>query len=289
MNRDVECVWALGAQLGEGPMWSGDEQALWFVDIKSKHIHRFDEKTGENKTWNTPEYSAFIFPASNGKFICGLKSGLYEFNPLSGDFTLRVRVDAEYKHNRLNDGCVDSKGRLWFGTMDNNQVNASGSLYCFSDSQIKRCDMNYVITNGPAISPDGTTLYHVDTLKRLVYAFDLDARGLLSNRRIFLRIEDKSMGPDGPVVDSAGNIWISMFGGWGVYCYSPQGKLLEVIKLPVSNCTKIAFGGEDLKTMYVTTAWVGLSDEERKQQPLAGGLFKVRVDVPGLQQNKFVI
>ncbi len=118
---------------------------------------------------------------------------------------------------------------------------------------------------------------------------DLDVRGMLGNRRIFLRIEDKDMCPDGPVVDSVGNIWISMFGGWGVYCYSPQGKLLEVIKLPVSNCTKVAFGGDDLKTMYVTTAWVGLSDEQRKQQPLAGGLFRLRVDVPGLVQHKFVV
>lgn len=289
MNCDVECIWPVATQLGEGPMWSADEQALWFVDIKDKHIHRFDEKTGEKKTWNTPESSAFVFQASNGKFICGLKSGLYEFNPARSEFNLRLRVDAEHKHNRLNDGFVDAKGRLWFGTMDNNQVNASGSLYCFADSQIRRCDTNYVITNGPSISPDGSTLYHVDTLKRLVYAFDLEARGMLSNRRIFLRIEDTTMCPDGPVVDSAGNIWISMFGGWGVYCYSSQGKLLEVIKLPVSNCTKVAFGGDDLKTMYVTTAWVGLTDEQRKQQPLAGGLFRLRVDVPGLAQNKFAM
>ncbi len=171
MNHDVECVWPLATQLGEGPMWSADEQALWFVDIKSKHIHRYDEKTGEKRTWNTPEFSAFVFPATNGKHICGLKSGLYEFDSVRGEFTLRVRVDAEHRHNRLNDGHVDSKGRLWFGTMDNNQLKPSGSLYCFADSQIKRCDMDYVITNGPAISPDGSTLYHVDTLKQLVYAF----------------------------------------------------------------------------------------------------------------------
>jgi len=288
MNRDVECIWSLAAQLGEGPMWSADEHALWFVDIKSKHIHRFDEKTGVQKTWNTPEFSAFIFPSSNNRFICGLKSGLYEFDPSGNQFTLRVRVDAEHKHNRLNDGYIDAKGRLWFGTMDNTERNPTGSLYCFTDSQIKRLDTNYVVTNGPAMSPDGNTLYHIDSQQQLVYAFDVDVRGMLSNKRVFVKIEESGEYPDGPAVDMHGNVWIAMFGGWGVRCYSPLGKLLHVIKLPVANCTKAAFGGDDLQTLYVTTAWVGLSDEQRKQQPLAGGLFRVRVDVPGLTQNKFV-
>jgi len=289
MSRDVECIWPLSAQLGEGPMWSAEERALWFVDIKSKHLHRFDETNGAQKTWTTPEFSAFVFPTTGEKLICGLKSGLYEFDPAHGTFTLRVRVDAEYKHKRLNDGYVDAKGRLWFGTMDNTERNPSGSLYCFADSQIKRLDSNYVVTNGPAMSPDGNTLYHIDSQQQLVYAFDVDARGMLSNKRVFVKIEGSGVYPDGPVVDSNGNVWIAMFGGWGVRCYSPQGQLLEVIKLPVSNCTKVAFGGEDLKTMYITTAWVGLSDEQRQQQPLAGGLFRVRVDVPGLVQNKFVM
>jgi D-xylonolactonase len=284
---NVECIWPVAAQLGEGPMYAADERALWFVDIKNQNIHRYDETTGQTKTWKTHEFSAFIFQHVNGKYICGMKSGLYEFDPASSAFNLRLRVDAEYRHNRLNDACVDANGRLWFGTMDNNQVNPSGSLYCFSNTQIRRCDADYVITNGPAISPDGKTLYHIDTFKQIVYAFDLDARGILENKRVFLKIEDKSMYPDGPVVDSVGNIWISMFGGWGVYCYSPTGQLQEVIKLPVSNCTKIAFGGDDLKTMYVTTAWVGLSDEQRAEQPLAGGLFRTRVNIPGLPQHKF--
>ncbi|MES1191115.1 MAG: SMP-30/gluconolactonase/LRE family protein [Steroidobacter sp.] len=289
MTREVECVWPLGAQLGEGAMWSAEEGALWFVDIKGRHIHRFHEASGETRTWTTPEFSAFIFPASNGKFMCGLKSGLYEFEPASGTFTLRVRVDAEYRNNRLNDGYVDQSGRLWFGTMDNLERNPTGSLYCFSDSQIRRMDMNYIVTNGPTISPDGKTLYHIESTKRIVYAFDVDGRGMLDNKRIFVKIDEPNDYPDGPAVDVDGNVWIAMFGGWGVRCYSPQGKLLQVIKLPVANCTKVAFGGDDLKTLYVTTASVALTDEQRKQQPLAGGLFRVRVDVPGMMQNKFVV
>jgi len=132
-------------------------------------------------------------------------------------------------------------------------------------------------------------LYHVDTQKQLVYAFDLDARGMLTNRRVLVRIEESGVFPDGPVVDANGNLWIAMFGGWGVRCYSPQGKMIDEIKLPVSNCTKVAFGGDDLRTMYITTAWVGLTEQQRKEQPLAGGLFKVRVEVSGLPQNKFIV
>jgi xylono-1,5-lactonase len=289
MKNEVECIWPLAAQLAEGPMWSANDHQLWFVDIKSSCIHSFHEKTGEKRTFNTPEYSAFIFPASDGKFICGLRSGLYKFDPMTEAFSLLTRVDAEHPNNRLNDGYVDAVGRLWFGTMDNNEVSPSGSLYRYSRMQLKRVDSNYVITNGPTMNPVGTILYHVDSKQQIIYTFDVDAPGELSNKRELVRIEERNVFPDGPAVDANGNLWIALFGGWGVRCYSPQGTLLHTINVPVANCTKIGFGGEDLKTMYITTAWVGLSDKERKQQPLAGGLFRVRVAVAGIAQNVFVV
>jgi sugar lactone lactonase YvrE len=195
-------------------------------------------------------------------------------------------VDSDYPHNRLNDAHVDGAGRLWFGTMDNDETKPTGSLYRFDAKGLKRCDDGYVITNGPATSPDGRTLYHVDTLQRLVYAFDLDTKGSLSGRRIFARIADTDGHPDGPTVDAAGCVWVALFGGWGVNRYSPAGELLEKISLPVANCTKVAFGGDDLRTMYVTTAWKGLTDEQRAQQKLAGGLFAGRVDTPGLPMHE---
>jgi sugar lactone lactonase YvrE len=148
-------------------------------------------------------------------------------------------------------------------------------------------DENYVITNGPAMSPDGRVLYHVDTLQCCLYAFDVDADGALSGKRIFLTVDEPDVYPDGPTVDSAGNIWVAMFGGWGVRCFSPQGHLLRSIELPVAQCTKVAFGGADLKTLYITTASVGLSEAQRLRQPLAGGLFRTRVEVAGLPANEF--
>lgn len=286
MTAKVECIWEVGAELGEGPIWSAREQALWFVDIKGRRIHRYDERSGERRSWNTPEYVGFIVPLAGGGFICGLKRGLHHFDPVSGAFTLVTRVDSDHPANRLNDGFVDAAGRLWFGTMDNDQKQPTGSLYRFDSRGLKSCDAGYVITNGPAASPDGRTLYHVDTLKRVIYSFDLDDAGVLSNRRAFAQIDTPGAYPDGPAVDASGCVWISLYGGWGMRRYSPQAKAFETFPLPVANCTKAAFGGADLRTLYITTALQGLSAEQRARQPLAGGLFRMRVDTPGLPQNE---
>lgn len=282
----AQCVCAVGAQLGEGPIWSAAERAIWFVDIKGKQIHRFEESHGDLDSWAADEEIGFIVPASDGNFVCGLRSGLHRFDACTGRFEQLIRVDAHESHNRLNDACVDTAGRLWFGTMDDDERRLSGSLYRFDARGLHACDDGYVITNGPAVSPDGRTLYHVDTLRSLVYAFDLDDDGGLTNRRIFVRVDVPGAYPDGPIVDAAGCLWLGLYGGWGVQRYSPTGELLETLQLPVANCTKPCFGGEDLRSLYVTSAGKGLSAQERAQQPLAGGLFRLRVDTPGLPQRQ---
>jgi sugar lactone lactonase YvrE len=286
MDPGVQCVWPLAAVLGEGPMWSAAERTLWFVDIKGSRIHAFDEATGRTRSFATPEFSAFICRDIRGGMICGLRTGLYGFDPVGGGFAQIARVDAAHPANRLNDGYVDARGRLWFGTMDNEERAPTGSLYCFAGGRLQTMDAGYVITNGPAMSPDGRVLYHVDTLQRCVYAFDVGPDAL-SGKRVFVQMEEPELWPDGPAVDSAGNVWIAMFGGWGVRCYSPAGELLRSIGLPVAQCTKVAFGGADLRTLYITTASVGLSAEQLARQPLAGGLFRTRVATPGLPAHPF--
>jgi len=143
----------------------------------------------------------------------------------------------------------------------------------------------YVVTNGPAESPDGHTLYHTDTLAGIIYAFDRARAGSLSNKRVFVRFSPDEGYPDGPIVDAEGCLWTGLFGGWGLRRYSPRGELLQTLRLPCSAVTKAAFAGDDLRTLYITTAHVGLTAEERERQPLAGGLFRVTVDVPGLPQG----
>src|SRR5262249_49411117 len=135
----VDCVCAVGAQLGEGPLWSASDRAVWFVDIKGRQVQRFDTCRSGLSSWHAPEEVGFIVRASGGRYICGLKSGLYSFDPESGRFTLITRVDSDRPRNRLNDGYVDASGRLWFGSMDSDESQPSGSLYRFDSRGLQRC------------------------------------------------------------------------------------------------------------------------------------------------------
>ena len=282
---DIECVWPVAAELGEGPVWSAAEQAVWFVDIKGLAIHRFHPETGEKHTWPAPARIGFLLPTRAGWLIAGLKTGLHRFNPETGNFTLLHVVEPHAPNNRLNDGFVDSEGFLWFGSMDDNEEEPSGALYQLTSNGCITRDPGYVVTNGPAECPRGRVLYHTDTLAGVIYAFDRARTGTLTNKRVFVRLPAGAGYPDGPCVDVDGCIWTGLFGGWGLNRYSPQGELLSTLKLPVANVTKAAFGGPDLRTLYITSARVGLDAAQREQQPLAGGLFRARVEVPGLPQG----
>jgi D-xylonolactonase len=280
-----ECVWPVGAQLGEGPVWSASEEAVWFVDIKGQAIHRFHEPSGDRRSWTAPAPPGFVLPARDGTFIAGLKTGLHRFDPKTGEFKLLAAVEPDARNNRLNDGYVDKDGYLWFGSMDDDEKDPTGALYQLLPGGPRSRDDQYVITNGPTASPDGRTLYHSDTLQKVLYAFDKAPDGTLSNKRVFARIGEGDGYPDGPIADSQGCIWQSLYSGWGINRYAPDGRKLSKLTLPVANVTKAAFGGKDLRTLYITTAWKGLSAKERAEQPLAGGLFRVRVDVAGLPQG----
>ena len=164
MSAQPTCVWDVRAKLGEGPLWSKADQALWFVDIKQNQIHRFDPGSGARRSYEAPSEPGFIVPAEQGGFIVGAQSGLFRFDPGSGGFSLLCAVEKDKPGNRLNDGALDPAGRLWFGTMDNGESEPTGALYRFDKNGLSRIDDGYVITNGPCFSPDGRILYHTDTL-----------------------------------------------------------------------------------------------------------------------------
>jgi sugar lactone lactonase YvrE len=256
---------------------------LWFVDIKGRRIHRFQPESGEHRSWPAPDQVTFLQPRGAGAFVVGLPGRLACFTPATGEFATLVTIEHAWPGNRTNDACLDAAGRLWFGTMDDQETEPHGKLYCWDGTTAPQpCDDGYVISNGPAFSPDGRTFYHTDTGRRAVYRFDVEPDGRLSGKRPLVEIEASAGWPDGSVVDAAGCIWIALYGGWAVRRYSPQGQLLETVSFPCANVTKVALGGRDLKTAFVTTARKGLSAEELAAQPLAGGLFAFEVDVPGL-------
>ena len=283
MGSEPKLVWELAAELGEGPVWVERDRALWFVDIKKQLIHRYEPASGAKDSWSAPEQVGFIVPAERGGFVVGLQSGLHHFDERSGAFELIVEVEPGKPGNRLNDGVVDPHGRLWFGTMDNAERTKSGAFYCFADGRLRSTGLDGIaITNGPAVSPDGRILYFVDTLKGTIEAADIGEDGSLGERRAFVRIDPKHGHPDGPTVDGEGCIWISLYAGWEARRYSPAGALVASVRFPVANITKIAFGGNDLRTAYATTARQLLTPDEIAKQPEIGDLFEFRVDVPGV-------
>lgn len=266
-----QSVATIGATLGEGPVWTAGDAALWFVDIKAPAVHRFVPATGDLQSWPAPAQVGWVWPDSDGGMIAGLQTGLSRFDPATGAFDPIAAVEPALPGNRLNDATTGPDGRLWFGSMDDAEAAESGHIYRADGRGIARVVSGISITNGPALNAEGNLLYHNDTLGRRVFVSTVGDDGALHDTRMFAEI-DRGY-PDGPTVDADGGVWVALYGGWGVRHYAPDGGLIETIPFPVANVTKIAFGGPDLRTAYATTATKGLSAQDRIEQPLAGNLF----------------
>lgn len=273
----------VGATLGEGPAWDTARGCLWFVDIKQRILYRYDPDGSVLRRWSAPEQIGWVLPGTDGELVCGLRGGLQRFSPDAGRFRSWLDVEEHLPGNRLNDATVDGDGTLWFGSMDDDETVESGHIYRCARGRLQNSGLPPVcITNGPALSPDGRTLYHTDTLGRRILASRLDDARLPCDTQLFATIEAGAGYPDGPVVDSEGCLWTGLFAGWAARRYAPDGRLLETVRFPVANVTKLAFGGSDLRTVYATTARKGLSPEDLAQQPHAGDLFAFRAPVAGL-------
>ena len=282
--RDATVVGDMVCELGEGPVWRAAERALWWVDILGPRIWRYEPEADLGRSWDAPERVGFIEPMAGGGWIAGLKSGLHVFDATTGSFDPLHTIEDPALDNRLNDAFVDAAGRLWFGSMHDERVNRTGALYSLDARGIVRHDGDYGITNGPSTSPDGRVFYHTDTRASTIYAFDLSEDGALSNRRAFARIDPADGWPDGSTVDAEGCVWTALWDGWGVRRFSPSGETIAFVRLPVANVTKIAFGGSDLATAYVTTAWSDLTPAQRVEQPLAGQVFRFESGTQGQSQ-----
>ncbi|MGX4644341.1 SMP-30/gluconolactonase/LRE family protein [Massilia sp. SYSU DXS3249] len=277
-------IWDAGAELGEGALWHAPSRSVVFVDIKGRRVHRCAADGSARRSWDAPGQVGFAVPIEGGGLVCGVQGGLYRLDEDSGMFSPLLPVEAQLPGNRLNDSHVDADAALWFGSMDDGETAASGALYRLDRRGLVRMDEGYIITNGPATSPDGRTLYHTDTLARRTYAFDLGPGGSLARKRVFVDYTGSGH-PDGMAVDSEGHVWIALFGGARIERYRPDGTLAATVSFPCSNITRLAFGGDDLRTAYVTTARKGLSPARRAAEPLAGSLFAFRVAAPGLPQH----
>jgi sugar lactone lactonase YvrE len=283
MSR-CECVWPAGATLGEGPLWSAREQALYWVDIKAPALHRWEPGSGARRSWSMPEPLGWIVERRDHPgFIAGFKSGIarLQLEPLS--IEPLGNPHPESPHHRLNDAKADRLGRIWFGSMDDREHSDDGCFYRLDPDLRWHCvDEGYRVPNGPTFSADGRYLYHADSARRVVYRFDLGADGSLRNQTVFVRFPEAWGYPDGMSTDAEGGIWIAHWGAGRVSRFTPGGELDRFVRLPASQITSCAFAGPELERMFVTSAAIGLSDE-----PLAGGLFEVDPGVAGLPAQAF--
>lgn len=278
---NAQLIWPLGAHLGEGPLWIGG--ALWFVDINGGMLHKLTPSSGVRESFDIGGVPSFVVPLAEGGLLVGRGRELVRVVEGRIDRVLATIDMAD--GDRTNDAVVDPHGRLWFGTMGAEGRAPTGRVYCF-DGTLTEAGGVCAITNGPAVSPDGSVLYHVDTVDRTIWRFRIDAQTTeLRDGRVFAQIGADDGYPDGVSVDAEGCVWVGLWEGWAVRRYSAEGQLLAAIQLPCANVTKVAFGGPEGRTGYVTTARAALTPEDQADQPLAGGLFAFEAPAPGLPSH----
>lgn len=303
--------------LGESPFWHPQEQMLYWVDISGKQILRANTYMGTVEVWDMPSEPGCIAPAAKGGLVMALRDGVYRAKEWRGPLQRLATLPYDPTSHRANDGKCDALGRFWVGTLDETRTAGNAALYCIDardlassgkvqvDCKLSPADEPATTANGLAFSPDNRTLYWTDTPRHTIWAWDYDlASNTMSHKTVFAAIRPKLDGwlsdpqdasnghyrgrPDGAAVDEQGNYWVAMFEGRRVCQFAPDGGLLTEIAVPLQCPTAVCFGGEDLKTLYLTSARHHRSAKELDAFPLSGAVLSMRVEVAGLPVNFFV-
>ncbi|MBN3896885.1 MAG: SMP-30/gluconolactonase/LRE family protein [Nostoc sp. NOS(2021)] len=276
------------ARLGESPIWDSTKNLLYWVDIYNHRVHQFHPATGKNCFFDVGDVVGAIATAGADRLIMALRHHLAFLNTQTGEVTPILEIEGNLSDNRLNDGKCDSQGRFWFGSMCSLEK-PQASLYRYDpDNSLHVIEIGLTISNGLGWSPDEKTFYLTDSPHKKIYAYDFNSvTGNISNRRIFVDLTNESFYPDGLTIDSEGYIWSAMWDGWCVIRFNAKGEEILRIKLPVQLPTSCTFGGDDLQTLYITTASVGLSQAEIEKSFYSGDLFALQTDVTGLSAYNF--
>lgn len=285
----IECVVQGADQLGETPLWCDRTRKLWWLDIERPKLQSFDPATGVHSRIDisgTYLGSQALTQTGERLLATDLRLDLVNLDDLSTAPLAAVEAGLD---NRLNDGRVDGRGRLWVGTMDNQLHRPNGGLYRIDpDGTVTKFASDVIVSNGIAFSPEGSTLYFTDTRRYTTWAFDLDLDdGIITNRRLLADYSASGDRPDGACIDVDGCLWTAFFAGGRIVRCRPDGLVDRTIRLPVTNPTCLCFGGSDLRTLYVTSATKFLSPQALANEPLAGSLFAIEGVGQGLPENRF--
>jgi len=286
---DLRVYSAAANLIGESPVWSQAEQALYWVDVEGKAAFRQGWNDTTPRRWPLPEATGCC-GLRQGGLVLAMRTGFATLDAATGAVAPVHDPEADKPDNRFNDGKVDRRGRFFAGTKNiANQPDPTGAIYRLDpDHRVARVDEGISCVNGIAWSPDDRTMYACDTWRRLLFAYDYDAvEGRPLNRRLFATLRPEDGFPDGLTVDGEGFVWNAHYDGWRITRYAPDGRIERVVRMPVRHVTSLVFGGPGLDTLLVTSASLRLAPEDRAGQPLAGDVFALQPGVKGLAEPVF--
>jgi L-arabinonolactonase len=289
---NVECVVDRSAELGECPLWSSRESCLYWIDIDSKLVHRYDPRSGKDEQRLLPgRPGSLALTADPDRLLVAVEHDLVDMSWSSGTVENRAQLEPASAASRLNDGRCDPAGRFWVGSMTEplGADEPQGALQRYDpDGSTHLVESGVGCSNGLAFSSDGAVMYWTDTTRDVVWAYDYDLdTGTRSKPRAFLEFATLPGRPDGACVDESGCYWIACVDGWALLRATPTGEVDRIIDLPIEKPTMPAFGGPDLDTLYVTSIGLGGSVANSPGQPQAGGLFALSPGVRGLPEPHF--
>lgn len=286
---EIRIAASTGDTLGESPTWDARDSCLYWVDLRAPALRRLEPATGEVRSWAMPEVIGAVVQRASGGLVVALKRGLHAFDPETGRHEPLAVLEQGPPDNRLNDAKCGPAGRIFCGSMWDFGVQTSGALYRIdADHAVTRVRGEVTIANAIAFAPDGRTIYFADTRKAAIERADYDpASGTVGAWSVLAPPEAAPGRPDGATVDADGFLWNARYGGGCLARFAPDGRLDRIVELPVSQPTSCAFGGEGLRTLFITTSRQRLSEAQLAAEPLAGSLLALDVGVAGLEEPRY--
>ena len=290
ITKKPKILWKVRCTLGEGTLWVKEQNSIYFTDIKKKKIYSLNTNSNKKTIYKVNKEIGFLAHIKDYIFVLGLQGEIRIQNLKSRKILKSIKIEQNLKFNRINDGKTDLSGNLWFGTMDNLERKIEkGSLYKLDKKfKLTKVDKNYRITNGPAFI-DNYNFYHTDSPKKKIYKIKINNNNKILSKKIFKKFTSEEGSPDGMTLDKNKNLWVAHFNGASISVFNKKAKLIHRIKFPAKNITNCAFGGNNTKELYVSTATKGMSKEDLQKFRYSGFFFSVKTNTEGVLQKKFIL